>query len=62
MEPHDEQAAADAAEARTDERYAALQNLMDAFEEPMRRADAMLRLEAWLEQNPPPARVAHRSS
>jgi hypothetical protein len=48
------QAAADAAEALTELRYAKLQALLDTFDEPIRRADAMSRLEAWLTLHPPP--------
>lgn len=49
----DAQFAADAAEARAAAQYARLQRLMDALEEPIRRADAMARLEAWLRFAPP---------
>jgi hypothetical protein len=47
------QARADAEEALTEQRYERLQALLDAFEEPIRRAEAMLRLEAWLTLHPP---------
>lgn len=50
----DAQRRADAAEAEADARYARLQRLMDMLEEPARRADALLRLEAWLQMHPPP--------
>ena len=50
----DSQAEADAAEALTEQRYQRLQALLDTFEEPIRRADAMSRLEAWLTLHPPP--------
>ena len=48
------QALADAEEALTQKRYERLQALLDTFEEPIRRADAMSRLEAWLILHPPP--------
>ena len=48
------QALADAEEALTERRYERLQALLDTFEEPIRRADAMSRLEAWLIIHPPP--------
>jgi hypothetical protein len=48
------QALADAEEALAQRRYDRLQALLDTFEEPIRRADAMSRLEAWLTLNPPP--------
>ena len=48
------QARADAAEALAEERYAKLQALLDTLEEPIRRAEAMSRLEAWLTLHPPP--------
>jgi hypothetical protein len=48
------QALADAEEALTEKRYERLQALLDTFEEPIRRADAMSRLEAWLILHPPP--------
>ncbi|HEY7927140.1 MAG: hypothetical protein ACHQ06_06520 [Candidatus Dormibacteria bacterium] len=48
------QARADAAEALREKRYERLQALLDTFEEPIRRADAMSRLEAWLTLHPPP--------
>jgi hypothetical protein len=48
------QAAADAEEALAQLRYQRLQALLDTFEEPIRRADAMWRLEAWLTLHPPP--------
>lgn len=48
------QALADAEEALTQTRYERLQALLDTFEEPIRRADAMSRLEAWLILHPPP--------
>ncbi|HEX4754725.1 MAG TPA: hypothetical protein VH661_03110 [Candidatus Dormibacteraeota bacterium] len=48
------QALADAEEALTRKRYERLQALLDTFEEPIRRADAMSRLEAWLILHPPP--------
>jgi len=47
------QSSADEAEARSDAQYTRLQRLMDAFEEPIRRADALARLEAWLRLHPP---------
>jgi hypothetical protein len=47
------QALADAEEALTQKRYERLQALLDTFEEPIRRADAMSRLEAWLILHPP---------
>jgi hypothetical protein len=50
----DSQARADAEEALTQKRYERLQALLDTFEEPIRRADAMSRLEAWLILHPPP--------
>ena len=49
----DPQARADAEEALTQKRYERLQALLDTFEEPIRRADAMSRLEAWLILHPP---------
>ncbi|MBV9101260.1 MAG: hypothetical protein JOZ46_06185 [Candidatus Dormibacteraeota bacterium] len=52
----DAQSRADQAEAAAEARYARLQRLMDLLEEPARRADAMLRLEAWLQMHPPPHR------
>jgi hypothetical protein len=50
----DAQARADAEEALAQKRYERLQALLDTFEEPIRRADAMSRLEAWLILHPPP--------
>jgi hypothetical protein len=47
------QAVADAEEALTEKRYKRLQALLDTCEEPIRRADAMSRLEAWLILHPP---------
>jgi hypothetical protein len=47
------QALADAEEALTEKRYERLHALLDAFEDPIRRADAMSRLEAWLILHPP---------
>ena len=49
----DAQSRADEAEAAAEVRYARLQRLMDLLEEPARRADALSRLEAWLQLNPP---------
>jgi hypothetical protein len=49
----DAQARADAEEALAQKRYERLQALLDTFEEPIRRADAMSRLEAWLILHPP---------
>ena len=46
------QAKVDAAAALIEVRYQRLQALMDTFEEPMRRADAMARLESWLATHP----------
>lgn len=54
----DSQAQADAAEALNEARYAKLQALLDTLEEPIRRADAMSRLEAWLTLHPPPSPAA----
>ncbi len=53
-EEAESQARADAEEALTEERYEKLQALLDCFEEPIRRADAMSRLESWLVLHPPP--------
>lgn len=50
----DAQSRADQAEAAAEAKYARLQRLMDLLEEPARRADAMFRLEAWLQMHPPP--------
>lgn len=46
---------ADAAEARNDAQYERLQRLMDQLIEPVRRAESLARLEAWLRTHPPPA-------
>jgi hypothetical protein len=54
MEP-DPQSFADAEEARNDAQYERLQRLMDQFVEPIRRAESLARLEAWLRSHPPPA-------
>jgi hypothetical protein len=56
------QALADAEEALTEKRYERLQALLDAFEDPIRRADAMSRLEAWLILHPPPRLPGERST
>ena len=47
------QAKVDAAAALIEQRYQRLQALMDLFEEPIRRADAMARPESWLATHPP---------
>ena len=47
------QAKVDAAAALIELRYQRLQALLDTFEEPIRRADAMARLESWLATHPP---------
>lgn len=60
MEPQDPQGLADAAEAETEARYARLQALVDSLHEPIRRAEAAARLEAWLDTHPPPSRSSDR--
>lgn len=52
------QSRADAEEARNDAQYERLQRLMDQLVEPIRRADGLARLEAWLRLNPPPSTSA----
>ena len=49
---------ADAEEARNEAQYERLQRLMDQLVEPIRRADGLARLEAWLRLNPPPPSTA----
>ena len=53
MEAHDPQSRVDAEEERTVLRYAQLQALLDSLREPIKRADAVARLEAWLNSHPP---------
>ena len=47
------QSLADAAERRNTLVYERLQRLMDELQEPIRRAESLARLEAWLRLNPP---------
>ena len=49
---------ADEASAQAEARYEQMQRLMELFEEPVRRAEAAMRLEAWLATHPPLPRTA----